>query len=69
MKQTAILAALLASAGLLTALGVGPAAAHGCHHGWQHGPQEGWHSHGLKCDTRKGLGVSRRGKHQSRRSA
>src|SRR4051812_37397725 len=22
----------------------GPASAHGCHHGWQHAPKEGWHT-------------------------
>lgn len=60
---------LAASLGLLTVVWIGPAAAHGCHHGWQQGAREGWHSHGLKCDTHKGLGVSRRGKPHSRRAA
>lgn len=59
---------LVVSIGLLMASWVGPAAAHGCHLGWQHSAQEGWHSHGLKCDARKGMGVSRRGKSQSRRA-
>ncbi|MGX7704602.1 hypothetical protein [Methylobacterium indicum] len=60
---------LAVSIGLLTVLWIGPAAAHGCHHGWQQAPAEGWHSHGLKCDARKGLGVSRRGKGHARRAA
>lgn len=57
------------SIGLLTVLSVSPAAAHGCHQGWQQGKLEGWHSHGLKCDARKGIGVSRRGKSYSRKAA
>lgn len=60
---------LAASLGLLTALWIAPAAAHGCHHAWQQSRGEGWHSHGLKCDARKGLGVSHRGKPRSRRNA
>lgn len=60
---------LAVSIGLLTVLWIGPAAAHGCHRGWQQAPVEGWHSHGLKCDARKGLGVSRRRKAHSRRAA
>ncbi len=60
---------LAVSIGLLTAAWIGPAAAHGCHQGWQQGADEGWHSHGLNCDTRKGLGVSHRGKPRSRRAA
>ncbi|CAX22908.1 protein of unknown function; putative exported protein [Methylorubrum extorquens DM4] len=60
---------LATSVGLLMALWIGPAAAHGCHHGWQHSKVEGWHSHGLKCDTRQGLGVSRRSKPHGRRAA
>ncbi|BAQ47302.1 MULTISPECIES: hypothetical protein [Methylobacterium] len=61
--------ALAVSIGLLTALWVAPAAAHGCHQGWQHAPAEGWHSHGMKCEPRKGLGVSRRNKAHGRRAA
>ena len=60
---------LAVSIAMLTAAWVGPAAAHGCHHGWQQGRLEGWHSHGLKCDARKGIGVSRRGKQSGRRAA
>ncbi|MBB3903200.1 hypothetical protein GGR33_002702 [Methylobacterium brachythecii] len=59
----------VASIGLVAALWVAPATAHGCHHGWQQSKMEGWHSHGLRCDARKGLGVSRRTKPQGRRSA
>lgn len=43
---------LATSVGLLMALWTGPAAAHGCHHGWQHSKVEGWHSHEPKCDAR-----------------
>lgn len=56
--------------GLLTAVfWTGSASAHGCHHGWQQSIGEGWHTHGTKCDTRKGLGVTRKAKPQSRRPA
>jgi hypothetical protein len=44
----------------------GPVVAHGCHKGWQQGGPQGWHSHGAKCDTRHGLGVSHRAKRAKR---
>jgi hypothetical protein len=46
-----ILASLVvASAALVWS---GPAAAHGCHKGWQQGGAHGWHSHGPKCEARQ----------------
>lgn len=64
MRASVTLAGLVA-----VALWSGAASAHGCHHGWQQSMHEGWHSHGAKCDTRKGLGVSRKAKPQGRRPA
>jgi hypothetical protein len=62
-----ILASLVvASAALVWS---GPAAAHGCHKGWQQGGAQGWHSHGAKCDARQGVGVTQRSKVVKRRTS
>ena len=60
---------LLPSLGFLVLLGASSAQAHGCHRGWQQGDADGWHSHSMKCDLRKGIGLSSRGKGQKRRPA
>jgi hypothetical protein len=49
----------LASAAIAALFWSAPASAHGCHHGWQHAPKEGWHSHGASCDPRRGIGITR----------
>jgi hypothetical protein len=62
-----ILASLVvASAALVWS---GPAAAHGCHKGWQQGAAQGWHSHGATCEPRRGLGVTHRAKRTARRTS
>ena len=62
-----ILASLVvASAALVSS---GPAAAHGCHKGWQQGAAHGWHSHGATCEPRRGLGVTQRNKVVKRRTS
>lgn len=44
-----------------------PASAHGCHAGWQQAPQNGWHSHGAKCETKSGIGVTKRSPKKAKR--
>ena len=65
MTRFILALAVLASAALLSS---GPASAHGCHRGWQHGAAQGWHSHGATCETRPGIGVSQRVKRAKRRA-
>jgi hypothetical protein len=62
-----ILASLIAASAAL--FWSSPASAHGCHKGWQQAAAQGWHSHGAKCDTRHGLGVTQRSKQRVKRGA
>ena len=59
--------AIVMAGGLLGLIWSLPAWAHGCHHAWQQSTVQGWHSHGAKCDARRGIGVSRRARPSSRR--
>jgi len=60
--------AIVVASGLLGLIWSGPASAHGCHHAWQQSAMQGWHSHGARCDARRGIGVSRRTRQSNGRS-
>jgi hypothetical protein len=67
MKRFAV--APFAVAVLLSIVSTAPAAAHGCHQGWKLGPGEGWHSHGVKCEPRRGVGLSSNPRQRNKRRA
>lgn len=48
------------AAAVVALLLAAPAAAHGCHRGWQQAAAQGWHRHGAACDPRPGLGIAER---------